>query len=81
MRKLEKMAREINDGLALNIKEAVWNEFQIDVETTLDLLGTMCMVTSRVDGRAFTKAQKAFLKAWSDGYERALILVKEADKI
>ena len=77
MTKIEKLARKLNDDfrdiLVVEMREACG----VEVENYFDILGSMRLVTVRVDGEDFTPEQHAHLKAFSDGYVKAMDLVRE----
>ena len=54
MRKLDKMAQDLNDGLGRRLAAEMLERFEIETETSLDFFGSMQMVTRRTDGDDFT---------------------------
>lgn len=80
MRKLEAMASTLNDDFRDHLAEAMAEKFNgLEVETHVNIW-QMCLVTTRVDGEDFTPEQYAWMQAWSDGYGKALSLVRSADR-
>lgn len=79
MRKLEEMARTLNDDFRDHLADAMRDKFNgLEVETQANIWG-MCLVTTRVDGKDFTPEQHAWMEAWSEGYGKALSLVRQED--
>jgi hypothetical protein len=79
VRKLQEMASTLNDDFRDHLAEAMRGKFDgLEVETTANIFA-MRLVTRRVDGEDFTPEQHAWLAAWSDGYGKALSVVRAAD--
>ena len=76
MTKLEKMARRLNDDFREILVEEMREACGIEVENYFDIFGAMRLVTTRTDGEDFTPEQLAHLKAFSDGYCKAMDLVR-----
>lgn len=76
MTKLEKMARKLNDDFRDILIAEMREKFGIEVENYFDILGSMRLITTRVDEKAFTPKQLAHLRAFSDGYGKAMDIVR-----
>lgn len=74
-RKLDAMAQTLNDEFKAHLAEAVRVKFGLEVETTFNIF-SLAMVTRRADGADFTPEGLAFVGAYSDGYGKALELVR-----
>jgi hypothetical protein len=72
----ERVWRRLNDAFADRLRDAMDNEFGIEVETTFDLLGSMQHVTFRTDGKDFEPKERAFMAAFETGYLAAMALAK-----
>lgn len=73
--KLEKLARELNDGFRTDLKAAMLEKFGVEIETGFNFLeGTIYSKT--VNGEPFTPEQMAFVKAYEDGYAAAMERVR-----
>jgi hypothetical protein len=74
--KVEKLAKKINESyrdlLAAKFKE----KFGLDIVTSFNL-GTMSLVSQRMDRRNFTRAQKEFIWTFEAGYIAAMNQVHE----
>jgi hypothetical protein len=80
VRKLERMAAILNDDFKHQVAEAMREKFDgLEVVTEFDLFGSMAYVTTRADGEDFTPEQLAYLAGMSDGYGKALSLVRMVD--
>lgn len=75
MKKLDKMACILNDEFRGRLAGAMSEMFGIELETGVQLLSGN-IVTQRVDGEPFTEEQRAYLKAYEDGYLAALRRVR-----
>jgi len=76
MRKLQQMARTLNDEFRNHLAAAMAEKFDgLEVQTTYAFLADR-LVTTRVDGEDFTPEQMAWMEAWSEGYGKALGLVR-----
>ena len=76
MRKLERMAIDLNEEMRPRVAEAMLEKFGIKVGIGFSLM-TMRVVVSRSGGRDLTAEEHAWLEAWSKGYGAALGLVEE----
>lgn len=77
MRKLDKIARELNDEYRNDLKDILMEKFEIEIETGFNFLsGTI--YSKRIDGQDFTKEQMDFIKAYEEGYLAAMIRVRRA---
>lgn len=79
MRKLERMARTLNDEFRDHLAAAVREKHGIDVETGFNLFSG-ALSTSRSDGEDFTPEQMAYIEAWMAGFGKALEMVRAADR-
>ena len=65
------MAKKSKRDFGADLSEAFGKQFDIEVETNFDLLGCMRHVTTRKDGKRFTKIQCSFIRgfeaAWTEG--------------
>jgi hypothetical protein len=74
------MARTLNDGFRDHLAEAMAEKFDgLEVETSANIF-SMSLVTRRKDGEDFTHEQYMWMQAWSEGYGKALSLVRSADR-
>lgn len=71
MRKLERKSREVRDAFRGELAKAFKEKFEVEVISNFDFLGCNRLVTTRVDGRRMTKAQREFIGAFDNGYFRA----------
>ena len=79
MRKLERMANELNERFREDVVEVMAEEFNgLEVHSYWNIMA-MRLVTERIDGKEFTRKQHDFLRAYSEGYSRAMDRVREAD--
>lgn len=67
MKLLLKMHEELNDKFREDLKGVVQEEFGIEVESSWNIIA-MRLITTRVDGRKFTKAQYDFMDTWEKGF-------------
>ena len=76
MTKTEKLARTLNDDFRDHLSDVMREKFDIEVESSFDFLGSMRLITTRVDGKEFTPEQDSWLEAWSEGYGKAMEIVR-----
>ena len=69
--KIEKLHMAVNDAFRDKLNAAFNEKFNIEIETSFDLLGAMRLVTKRADGKKLTKQQYLWVSAYSDGYAEA----------
>lgn len=76
MRKLDKMANVLHDEFREHLAAAMAAKFDgLEVETHANIW-QMRLVTTRADGEDFTPEQMTWMEAWSEGYSKALELVR-----
>ena len=78
MKKIERLARSLNDSFRDHLAAEMKGRYGVDVETFYDFFGSGSLVTKRSDGEDFTPEQHAWLAAWSEGYGCVLDLVRRA---
>ena len=76
--KLEKMARELNGRFTDELDAAFQVKFGVTLETTWNIF-SMQLVSLREDGEDMTPEQHAFVTGYSQGYGKALEMVRERD--
>lgn len=74
--KLDRCASRLNDEFPDLLQSAFEQKFGRAIETSFDLLGSMRLVSSPVDGVAFTHEESAWIAAYDLGYGEALSLVR-----
>jgi hypothetical protein len=80
MTKMEKLVRRLNDEFRDHLAEAFLTKFGERVQS--EWVGFFSpdggrLVTTRVDARDFTPEQLDWIAAYSDGYAKALTLVRQ----
>ena len=78
MTKAEKIERRLNDEFSNRLRDAVEEEFGVEIETSFDIFGSMRHVSTRVDGEDFEPGHKAFMAAFEKGYLAAMDEVEQA---
>lgn len=78
MRKIEKVAQLLNDDFRDHLRARMLDKFGITVKTEYAFLADR-LITTREYGADFTPEELTYLEAWSDGYGKALDLVRSAD--
>jgi hypothetical protein len=77
---LKKIRLAVNDGFSEALRLAVANKFRrLRVQTQWNFFA-MVSVTTRVDGKPFTREQATFLRGFEDGYFAALSMVQAPEK-
>jgi hypothetical protein len=76
--KLQKMANQLNEEFSGELKEAMREKFSIEIESEFNIF-SMRLVTTRVDGNDFTEDENRFIEAFSDGYGRAMRIVRHGE--
>ena len=76
MTKIEICSKGINARFRDKLKDRVRDKFGIEVKTEWNFISG-ALVTSRANGKDFTRAQLDFIGAYSDGYEDAMNQVME----
>ena len=79
MRKLEKMARQLNDDFRNHLAREYKTKFGHEIKTEYLFLADR-LSTTRVDGDDFTPEQHAWISAFESGYGSALSAVRAADR-
>lgn len=74
--KLEKMHDKLNKDYRDLVINTMQDKFSIEVENGWSLLDTR-LTTTRVDGKNFTKQQKAYMGSFSDGFAAAMNIVSD----
>jgi hypothetical protein len=77
MKKLERIAKTLDDDFRDHLAVAMRDKFGIEVETHYAFLADR-LVTTRVGSEDFTPEQHAWLGAWAEGYSTALGIVRAA---
>lgn len=75
-KKAEIIAAKLNELFRESLKLAVKERFDIEIETTYALLADR-LITTRIDEKDFTQEEMDFLKAYSAGYEKAMLIVEQ----
>ena len=73
--KLGKMADELNNEFRVKLAAAVLEKFNIEIEMNFNIM-SMRLVTTKKDESDFTPEQHAYIGAFSDGYEAAMLMVR-----
>lgn len=76
MKLREKIGRELNDRFRDVLAEAMMKKWGVAVESQFDILGSMKLVTTRVDGEPFTDEQYLWLGGFSEGFNAAIGFVR-----
>ncbi len=74
--KLAKMAKQLNEQFREILPAAFEKKFNRKVTTSWNLF-EMSLVTRAEDEQDFTPEQLAFIQTFSDGYEAAMVQVKD----
>lgn len=75
--KRKQLATKLNEHFREAIKTAMWVKFDLDTENDYNII-SMRLVTTRADGKPFTKTQYEWLGAFSEGYAEAMGFVEGA---
>lgn len=73
--KLEKMANKLNSDFREEIIKEMKIKFNIEVKNNFNIFD-MKLHTTRVDGEDFTPEQYNYLQAYSNGFSKAMCIVK-----
>jgi hypothetical protein len=76
MTKAEKIAKKLRDEYREAFDAAFLTKFGLVVTTGYNIFA-MALVTEREDGRRLTKSQREWSKAYSDGYNTAMEMVRD----
>lgn len=71
VRLLEKLAKRVNDEFAERLRKEFESKFNRAITTELHIFSGM-LISRRVDGRPFNKAEAAWIDAWQKGYLQAI---------
>lgn len=66
----EKIARHLSEVFLERLAAAFRARWGVEVETNLDIFGSMRHVTTRVDGKDFTPEQHAWIATYIQGWEQ-----------
>ena len=75
--KLVKIATRLNDEFANRLAIAVHKKYGIKIESHYSILA-MALITTRSDDVDFTSEQFLFIAAFSDGYQEAMNILRDA---
>ena len=78
MRKLQKMAKALHEEFRNDLSHIMRSKFNIGIETTWDIISGQ-VISRRVDGKDFTKAQTLFMETYESGYLHAIRRIEYAD--
>jgi hypothetical protein len=78
MSKIEILSKKINAEFRNKLKAKVKEKFDIEVKTEWNFISG-ALVTSRENGKDFTRKHLDFIEAYSDGYEDAMNQIKESE--
>jgi hypothetical protein len=76
MTKIEICSKGINAKFRDKLRAKIKEKFGIDIKTEWNFISG-ALVTSRKNGKDFTRTQLDFIEAYSDGYEDAMNQVTE----
>jgi hypothetical protein len=71
MKMAEKIKKKVKGDFANSMDADFKKEFGVVLDTSFDFLGSWKLTSERVDGRKLTIKQKAWIKAYSAGYNTA----------
>jgi len=75
-RKSEIIAAKLDKAFPDCLKTAFQKKFDIEIESYYSLFATR-FITIHMNQKVFTVKELAFLAAYSDGYEKAMLIVSE----
>jgi hypothetical protein len=76
--KLEKMARELNDRFRGELDFAFLSRFGVVLVTEWNFI-SFNLVSGREDGEDMTTEQRSFVTGYSEGYSKAMGMVRSRD--
>ena len=75
-KKAEIIAAKLNELFGESLKIDTKKKFDIEIESNFNII-VMRLITTRVDEKDFTQEEMDFIKAYSDGYEKAMLIVEQ----
>ena len=80
MTKIQKLARKLNEDFRDLLAFEMVQRFGVEIETLFNIVSdTGNIVSTRKDGRSFTRAQHEFMQAFEAGFTSAMVIVRRTE--
>ena len=76
MTKIEKLAKKLNEDFRDILAAEFAEEFDVELESWWNIVKNR-MISSRKDGKAFTRKQLDYIQAFESGFTRAMTIVRQ----
>jgi hypothetical protein len=78
MTKIQKLSKRLNEKFRDELATEMKTQFGVEIETLWDIVSDT-IVSTRTDGKPFTRAQYDFMKAFEAGFTRAMAIVRSSE--